>query len=722
MTQNLGFRYRWPVRPALCWRLVLACALAIGAPARASAEETAKGGAAWAAFGGTPDFIKYSPLDQITPENVADLAVAWTFTTGDGGPGLVTQGSPLMVDGLLYVISPKLRVFALEPGTGRQVWVHDAVATVDGEAPAGPRYLRGLMHWQGRIFTSADGFLIALDAKSGALVPGFGQSGKVDLRAGLGRDPDTVFPFMTSPGVIYQDLIIVPTAVPEGYPSAPGHLRAYDARTGEQRWIFHTIPQPGERGHETWPAQAWKTRNGANAWSGASLDEARGLVFFAIGSANYDFYGGDRPGDNLFANSVVALDAATGAYRWHYQIIHHDLWDWDLPAPPTLVTITRNAEPVDAVAQITKSGFVFVLDRETGEPLFPVAEQPVPPSTVEGEAASPTQPIPLKPAPFARQVLTRDQLTRRTPEAHAAVSAAFDSFDQRGLFTPPSLQGHAILPGLNGGGQWGGGSFDPETGYFYVNANNTPWIVKLVRQNRPEDFKTIRDVYTAHCASCHGDDLAGNPPVYPALRGLAARYRKGALMRYIQNGTARMPGFGDVFDASTLQAVADYLLFGADVALDPGALKDNPYYLPYRLEAYKQFLDPDGYPAITPPWGELSAIDLNTGEYVWRHPFGEYPELKPTMGVTGSENYGGGIVTAGGLFFIGATAFDRKFRAFDKRTGDLLWETVLPASNNAIPAIYEWQGRHYVVVTAGGSRSGTGGDSFVAFALPGEGQ
>jgi quinoprotein glucose dehydrogenase len=674
----------------------------------------------WRAYGGGPENIHYSTLDQINRSNVHKLEVAWSFDTGDGAASYDMECNPIIVHGLLFGSTPKLRVIALEADTGKLRWSFNPnetkVVSVD-------RHHRGVAYWEDgkdrRIYFVASHFLHALDASTGRLVAEFGKGGRVDLREGLGRDLEEISITATTPGVVYKDLFILGSAVSEELPSSPGYIRAYDLRSGKLRWTFHTIPNPGEFGYETWPKEAWKHTGGANNWGGMCLDENRGLVFAPTGSAAFDFYGPDRVGDNLFANSLVALKADTGKRVWHFQAVKHDLWDRDFPTAPSLVTIKRDGRMIDAVAQITKSGHAFVFERETGKPLFPIEYRKVAASDVEGEITAETQPFPLKPPPFARQEFTEEIVTRRTPEAHRAVLEQLRKVRSAGQFVPPSLQGTVVFPGFDGGGEWGGASFDPETELFYVNSNEMAWVLRLVPRPVQKSPSSARDLYLRHCSSCHREDLQGNPPEFPALIGIGKRLQESEITVVIRQGRGRMPAFSRL-PIQNVRAISRYLSTGQDTQLstelsDPG-LPD----LKYTIDGYNKFLDPEGYPAIEPPWGTLNAINLGTGEIVWKIPLGEFPELaEKGMRNTGSENYGGSVVTAGGLLFIGATTHDKKFRAFDKLTGKLLWEKTLPADGNATPATYEIAGRQYVVIAAGGGKWGQpAGGSFVAFALP----
>lgn len=674
----------------------------------------------WKMFGGGSDNTHYSTLQQINRDNVHKLEVAWTYDTGDAFRGSEMQCNPIVVDGVMYATTPKVRVIALDAATGKLLWSFDPN---EGQKAPGKMRNRGLNYWEAgdekRIFFGFRNWLYALDGKTGKLANNFGQAGRVDLHEGLGGAAQGMTITLTTPGVIYKDLLIIGSLVSEALPAAPGHIRAFDVRTGKLRWIFHTIPQPGEFGYATWPKDAWKYIGGANNWSGMTLDVERGLVFVPTGSAAFDFYGANRHGDNLFANSLLCLNAASGKRVWHFQFVKHDVWDRDLPAAPSLITIKRNGRPLDAVAQITKSGHVFVFERATGRPVFPMEYRNVATIGVDGEKLAATQPLPMSPPPFARQRLTEEMLTRRTPEAHAAVVERFRRVHSNGQFTPPSLEGTIIFPGYDGGAEWGGAAFDPQTGWLYVNANEMAWILRLVEKKRPQTLMSAKNLYESHCASCHRSDFRGTPPEFPSLVGIGKKSSDAEIARLIRNGAGRMPGFAKLGDAA-IQAISHYLTTGENAEGIAVQMTSSPIDLKYTHDGYNKFLDPDGYPAIEPPWGTLSAIDLNAGKIIWQIPFGEYPELAATgMKNTGSENYGGAVVTASGLLFIGATNYDKKFRAFDKTTGQLLWETVLPAAGNATPATYEVNGRQFVVIAAGGGKSKdpTGG-TYVAFALP----
>jgi quinoprotein glucose dehydrogenase len=671
----------------------------------------AQGNLDWPVYGGAPQNNHYSSLAQINRRNVKQLQIAWSFDTNEEG-GL--QTSPLIVDGVLFGITPTQKVFALDAASGVLLWKFDS--GIHGTQPD-----RGLAYWAAgndkRILVGVMNFLYALDASTGKPIPAFGQSGRIDLREELGREPASAQSIsLTSPAIIYKDLFIVGGRNPETLPAPPGDIRAYDVRSGKLRWAFHTIPHPGEFGHNTWPKDAWKSSGAANNWAGMALDSARGILYVPTGSAAFDFYGADRLGNNLFANCLIALDAESGKRIWHFQGVRHDLWDRDFPSPPVLLTVKRHGKSIPAVAETSKQGFVYLFDRTNGSLLFPIAYRKYPPSNIPGERAALKQGLPTKPAPFARQTLTEDLLTNRTPEAHQFALEKLRSFRNDGQFVPFSIgRDTVVFPGFDGGAEWGGPAVDPETSVIYINANDIAWTGALA-ENIHE--ATTNSLYMSQCSLCHGENRAGSPPTMPDLTGVTDRLSPQSIAATIENGKGRMPGFPNL-SGEQIYALVDYLRTGKSKEL--GSIGPESPTMKYHLTGYKRFLDREGYPAVAPPWGTLNAIDLTTGEYVWRIPLGEYPELA-VQGLenTGTENYGGPIVTAGGLLFIGATNFDKKFRAFDKSTGALLWEAALPFSGNATPATYQVAGQQFIVIAAGGGkdpRSRSGG-VYVAFSLP----
>jgi len=762
----------------------------------------------WRVYNGGLDGDHYSELKQINRANVKDLKMAWSFDTGEKG-GI--QDNPLVIGRTLYAYTPTQKVVALDAATGKLKWKFDS--GVGGSQPA-----RGMTYWtdgkQGRVFAGIMNFLYCLDAETGKAVESFGEGGRIDLRKELRGNYEEQSVVLTTPGVLYKDMIIVGGRNPETHPAPPGDIRAFDVRTGKLRWSFHTIPHPGEPGYETWPADAWKTAGAANNWAGMALDAERGVVYVPTGSAVFDFYGGDRLGNDLYANTLLALDANTGKRLWHFQGVHHDIWDRDFPSEPALFSLIRDGKTVDALAQTTKQGYLYLFDRVTGQPLFPIHEVPYPASTVPGEVTAPTQPKPDAPEPFARQRLTADMLTTRTPEAHAWAAKEFSTFNSDGQFIPLAVGKQTVVfPGFDGRAEWGGPALDPATNVLYVNANEMAWTGGLVpaahggspgavvyqnqcamchgpnRAGAPPDFPSLvgvlsrlsvekvtenvkkgngrmpsfpniddghlnalieylrtdagagsgkeigsvpvqgmvaqapedkagAAVYQDHCAICHGDHREGIAPAFPMLIGVGSRLSRSQIVDTIQNGKNQMPGMPDV-QGPDLVALLRFL--GVAEGTTTNAIYADATEEKYTFTGYRRFLDPDGYPAIAPPWGTLNAIDLKTGKYLWTIPLGEYPELAARgLKNTGSENYGGPITTAGGVVFIGATIYDHKIRAFDSHDGKLLWESELPYSGVATPATYMVDGKQFVVIAASSARDPKSpqGGAYVAFALP----
>ncbi|MBX3255149.1 MAG: PQQ-binding-like beta-propeller repeat protein [Chitinophagaceae bacterium] len=686
----------------------------------------------WRVYGGSHENLKYSDLDQIDTTNVTALQPAWIYHSENNdktrfGP---IESNSIIIDGTLYGVSPKMKLFAVDAATGKEKWVFNPADSVTNKTwhRSSVNMNRGVSYWEEgedkRIIYTVGPIVFEVNAVTGKLVPSFGKDGGIDLSIGLGRDEKTVSIAPTSPVAVYKNIFIVSGLVGD---ETPGHIRGFDVKTGEQKWIFHTIPWPGEPGYETWEdTAAYKHMGSTNAWSGFSLDEKRGIVFAGTGNPTNDMYGGERLGDGLYANCVLAIDAMTGKLRWHFQTVHHDVWDMDISSPPVCVTVEREGKKIDAVAQTTKTGFVFVFERETGKPLFPIEERPVLTNTpIRGEKLSPTQPFPVIPEPFARQKLTVNDLNTLVDDS-AEIRQRFLSFRSEGIFTPPTKEGTIILPGYDGGGEWGGPAVDPHTNILYVNANEMAWVLNIVENKSDElpfntNLEAGKSLYSLHCMSCHGPERlgAGN---YPSIIGVEKKYTAAKFNELLSTGRRMMPGFNHL-TSQEKNAITSFIL---DLKTEQSkkytgktpeqTTNANPGF---GFTGYNKFLTKQGYPAISPPWGTLNAIDLNTGKYVWQIPLGEYEELKQKgIPTTGRENYGGPVVTAGGLIFIAATA-DGKFRAINKSNGKILFETELPAPGVATPSVYMVNGKQYVVIACGGSKwGGTQSDAYVAFALP----
>lgn len=674
----------------------------------------------WEVKGGTPAGLQYSSIKQINKENVANLKQAWSYASGDADTvnnRSQIQCNPIVIDGILYGTSPALKPFALDAATGKEIWKFNPP---DQNTSLGVN--RGVTYWANgfskRILFSFGEYLYSLDANTGKPDKDFGTDGRVSLKEGLGEHAKDLMVLSNSPGVIYKSLIIMGSRVHEGPKAAPGHIRAFNVVTGKLEWVFHTIPQPGEFGYDTWPPDAWKRVGGANAWCGMTVDHERGLVFAATGSASFDFYGGNRKGQNLFANCVIALDAATGKRQWHFQTTHHDLWDRDLPAAPVLASFNLYGKKVDAVIQVTKQGLTFIFDRETGAPLFPIEERPVPKSKLDGEESWPTQPFPIRPVPFTRQFFLEDRVNRLTPEIEKFSLNALKGLMYGAEYGPPSVEGTVVFPGFDGGAEWGGPAFDPTSGFLYVNANEMPWNLQMVDVRLDQKTSLGMSLYRTNCTSCHGLDKKGNQQT-PALENLNQKYSENTLTQFLAKGQRTMPSFAHL-SADERGAIARYLLnMDEKVGIAEKGIFERDTSIYYSNTGYNRMLTPEGYPIVSPPWGTLTALHLPTGEMLWQVPLGEFKELKD-KGVppTGTENYGGPVVTAGGLIFIAASR-DEKFRAFDKDTGSILFETDLPAGGYATPAVFEIGGKQMVVIACGGGKMNTkSGDKYIAFSLP----
>ncbi len=683
----------------------------------------------WSDYGGSADSMQYSALTQVNAANVSRLELVWHYPVPDrtGNFGF----NPLVVDGVMYVLGPQRQIVALDAVSGRTLWAHQ----VEGEGTPGNR---GINYWESRdrsdrrLIYGAGGSLRAIDARTGKAITTFGDHGQVPMRVGT---PRVLGGPSGTPGRVFENLFITGSNTGERFFSPPGDIRAYDVVTGRLVWTFHTIPRPGEYGYDTWPKDAWKYVGGANVWGELSLDTTRGIVYAPTGSPTHDLYGGDRQGANLFGNSLLALDARTGKRLWHFQMVHHDLWDYDLTAAPKLLTVRHNGKPRDVVAQATKHGLLFVFDRVTGEPLWPIEERPVPKSATPGEQAWPTQPFQTHLVPFARQSFTREQINPHlAADDKAKVLQRFLAAPSEGLFTPPALDRELImLPGQFGGGNWGASAADPTTGIMYLRTMDQPTVTQLrvFDPNEPADGNSPeargRASYTQHCSSCHGElqpsgirtfDGGGWIPV-AKLGGKAVRAQ-------IRDGQGQMPAFTeDVIGDADLQALLTYLGIddaagapaGASAEREPSGPPPPPssaktdglnlYSTPrYTGPLGRAFRAESGLSGISPPWSEIVAYDLNEGAIKWRAPFGTSPALA-ARGITDTGNgrrawRNGPVVTAGGLIFLGSWA-DRTVRAFDARNGKVLWEHALKANPEGIVSVFEVNGRQYVAFCASGS-------------------
>jgi len=700
----------------------------------------------WNEYLGDKARTHYSSLNQINKFNVKTLIKVWEYKSGDlnGKNTTQIQCSPIVIDSILYGTNPVTKLFAINAKTGKELWKFDHGQDV---GPGWWGVNRGLIYWDdkadGRIIYTSGSYIYAVDALTGKIENTFGENGKIDLRKNLGRPFESLSVVANTPGVIYKNILIQGTRVHEGPGASPGHIRAYDLVTGSLVWRFNTIPQPGEYGYDTWPKDAYKYVGGANSWAGMTLDEETGIVYIPTGSASYDFWGGNRKGENLFANSLIALDASIGKRLWHFQFVHHDLWDRDLPAPPNLVNIKKDGKLIKAVAQVTKSGHVFVFDRKNGNHVFPVKEFPFPKSELEDEESWPTQPLPTKIPPFARQEFTKDMINDMFPNSKAllawtpnqkekvsdkTIKEVWETLNSQGQFHPHSETKRSItFPGLDGGAEWGGAGFDPNTGWLYVNSNEMAWVSIANKYDNPKEWEWQlkkdpiksygKSIYSQQCSRCHGAGLDGMSNI-PGLKNLKNKFNKLELSAIIKKGKGSMMPMPQVSE-SQIKAMTSYLLDDDTIDLDLNSYRElDPNIVPYSIDYFGRFMDENGYPAVKPPWGTLNAIDLNKGEIVWQVPLGEYEELtNQGFAKTGTENYGGPILTDGGLIFIGATN-DEYFRAFDKKTGEEIWKVKLPAGGYATPITYQIEGKQYVVIACGGGKMGTkSGDSYIAFAL-----
>lgn len=689
----------------------------------------------WKIYGGSTENMKYSSLKQIDTSNVRQLRVAWVYhaENSDTSRYGIMECNPIVIGQTLYGVSPRMKLFAVDAATGKEKWHFDPADSLNNKTwhRNSVNMNRGVSYWtegnDERIIYTVGPIVFEVNAETGKLITTFGKDGGIDLRKGLGRDEKDMSISPTSPVLIYKDLLITSGAVSE---TTPGHIRAFDVKTGVQKWIFHTVPYPGEPGFESWnDPTAYQRMGSTNAWSGFSLDSKTGLLFAGVGSPTNDFYGGDRAGKGLYGNSVVAIDAETGKLKWHFQAIHHDVWDMDISSPPVLVTLPREGKNVNAVVQTTKTGLIFVFERNTGKPLFPIVERKVPTNgAVAGEQLSPTQPFPVWPKPFVRTIMTEKDLNRLgSDSSYQDIKRRFHTYRSEGIYTPPTEKGTIILPGYDGGANWGGPAVDPETNILYINANEMAWVLNMVKdtasdQKEMTNHQAAALLYSKNCMGCHGPERLGGGD-YPSLVGVGSKYSPTQFTELLSTGRRMMPGFNHLsrdekhaLAAMVLELKAEQLkpYKGPPIASTTKSSKPS-----FTFTGYNKFLTKEGYPAISPPWGTISAIDLNTGKYVWQVPFGEFEELKKKgIPATGRENFGAPVVTAGGLLFIGASA-DGYFRAIDKMTGKTLWKYQLSAAAMSTPAIYELHGRQYIVIACGGAKSGgKSGDAYVAFALP----
>jgi quinoprotein glucose dehydrogenase len=671
----------------------------------------------WSDYLGGLDSAQYSSLKQINKGNVTQLRKVWFYPAGSNG--FRFGFNPIVVDSTMYVLGKNNSIVALDATTGKEIWVHDN---------ANPRNVthRGINYWESqdrsdrRLFFSANNVLHAIDARTGKLIETFGDNGNVDLREGLGRDPKSIRAIQSgTPGRVFENLLILGSATGEEYGAPPGDLRAYDVRTGKMAWIFHTVPHPGELGYDTWPKDAWKYIGGTNTWGEITVDEKRAIAYFPLGSPTYDFYGADRKGANLFSDCLLALDARTGKYLWHFQTVHHDLWDYDLTAAPKLLTVRHDGKLVDVVAEAGKNGFLYVFDRVTGKPLWPIEERPVPKSDMAGEESWPTQPFPTVPPPFARQQFIADDINPyiADPQERAKLRDSLLSAHNEGLFTPPGLRNTIEMPGNNGGGNWGATAVDPSTGMLYVESKDAPSMLKLEskpprRQMTGSPATQGRVIYLQNCQACHGLELKGQPPAVPGLVDIVSRAGADRIKSALAGEAAPMPAFADL-SSNEVDSLIAYLS-------DPSAAHVPPDVQAYMMAprpvvpsapfggaparfwtGYGYMNSSEGLPAIKPPWSTLTAYDLNSGTIKWQVPLGELT-LTAAKGIKDTGSYwprGGAVVTAGGLIFVG-TKSDCKIRAYDKESGKELWAEELPAGPEGVPAVFEVEGREYVALSA----------------------
>jgi quinoprotein glucose dehydrogenase len=725
-----------------------------------------KPGIGWKDYLGGPAGSHYSPLKQINVSNVNKIEAAWTYPAGDG----TSVFCPLVVDNIAYVSAKGGALVALDATTGKELWVHPFGS--GGGGRGGISGQRGANYWESkdrrdrRIFVTSGGYLYAINALTGETVDSFADHGRLDLKIGIDRAP---IPLASrTAGRIFENLIILGSFPGEGYLAPPGDLRAFDVVTGKLVWVFHTIPRPGELGYDTWPKDAYKYMGGVDVWGEITVDEKRGIAYFPVSSPKYELYGGDRPGNNLFADCLLALDARTGKYLWHFQTVHHDLWDYDPAAAPQLATVKHDGKTVDIVALASKNGFLYVLDRVTGKPLWPIEERPVPKSEVPGEWTSPTQPFPAMPPPFARQTMTEKDLYTgfMTGEEKARWVDRFAKARNTGLFTPPGLIDTISIPGVNGGAFFWNTGADAEHGIVFVESKDFPSILKLVAGEStaenaggtipsriqpggrggggefaaaggpPMVLRLGRTIYEGSCQTCHGPDLKGDRG--PALDDAVKRLGPDAVREIVKNGRGAMPGF-PTMNADAITDVIEFLDKSEQAPPGTGVPGNTlterlePDYPPgvtpppYR---YKTGYGQEGY-IITPPWSTITAYDLNTGKIIWQTPYGDLPQAGPSDKPRGNVTPRSGfVVTAGGLVLFADN--QSKLYALDAKSGKVVHSRDVPNSAVGVPAVYEVNGREYILFSLvggpgfpSGARMAPGGVSppagekmYVAFALP----
>ena len=687
--------------------------------------------ARWRDYSGAPDAAQYSSLKQVHRANVTQLQRVWTYSTGDGNKYFF---NPIVIDRTMYVLAKDNSIIALDAATGRELWAYRAEPEIKIITSRGINYWESKDRSDRRLFFACNHVLRAIDARTGQPILSFGDGGRVDLKQGLDRDPASIALVQsTTPGRVFEDLLILGSATNQGYGSAPGDIRAYDVRTGKRVWTFHTVPRPGEYGHDTWPANAWKTVGGANVWGEMSLDEKRGILYAPTASAKYNFYGVDRTGANLFSDCLIAIDARTGERIWHFQMVHHDIWDYDDATAPKLLTIRHEGRAVDIVAQVSKQGFVWVFDRVTGKPIWPIEERPVPKSDMPGENTWPTQPFPTKPPPFARQTFTADDLS---PFLNAQDRARFRddllSARNEGLFTPPGTRNTVQMPGNNGGANWGGAAVDPTAGMLFVVSKDLPAMLRLEPESKGQASASDtpeqrgRLVFEAHCQRCHAVDSRANSPGISSLADIGGRLNRPQIENVIRQGTGPMPGFPRI-QAGDLDSLMAYLYNPSRAARTASNRPYTDETLPTGtryLSGFNFMIASDGLSPIKPPWSSLTAYDLNSGTIQWQRPLGEVPELAAKGSKDTGSHYPkvGPVATAGGLIFTGTR--DKKISALDAETGKTLWQVEVEAALEGIPAVYEIDGRQFVVFCASAqsgllpaTQSRIRG-SYVAFALP----